>query len=133
MTPVRAGDTFAVYGLLRRGASGFAQFGLATAFRALGPCRIPGAIHDLGGYPGLVAGSGTVMGELFEVLDPSVIARLDSFEDYDPAAPGSSRYLRVRLRLLEPDVEAWIYVWNQPVDGCPRVDSGDWLAWASQS
>jgi len=132
MSGVKAGDAFAVYGLLRKGASGFAEFGLARAFRPLGPCRIPGVIHDLGGYPGLVAGQGEVIGELFEVTDVSVIARLDAFEDYDPHKPEGSRYLRRRIRLLSPDAEAWVSVWNRPVSGFARVESGDWLEWAGR-
>jgi len=130
MTAVKAGDAFAVYGLLRRGASGFAQFGLETAFTALGPCRIPGVIHDLGGYPGLVTGPGEVIGELFTVTDAAVIPRLDAFEDYDPDTPETSRYLRLKVRLLSPDTDAWVYIWNRTVADCPRVDSGDWLEWA---
>lgn len=132
MSTVRPGDSFAVYGLLRKGASGFAQFGLEQAFRPLGPCRIPGIIHDLGGYPGLVAGEGEVVGELFEVVDATVIAQLDAFEEYDPAAEHASRYLRWRLRLLAPEADAWVYVWNRPVTGFPRVGNGDWLDWAQR-
>lgn len=130
MGQVHAGDAFAVYGLLRKGASGFARFGLERAFRPLGPCTIPGLIHDLGGYPGLVEGRGEVVGELFEVIDPSVIARLDAFEDYYPQAPDRSRYLRRQITLLTPARKAWVYVWNQPVEGAPLVAHGDWLEWA---
>lgn len=133
MSEVQAGDAFAVYGLLRKGASGFARFGLDTAFRPLRPCRIPGVIHDLGGYPGLVLGEGEVVGELFAVTDPAVIPQLDAFEDYDPDAPDNSRYLRVRIRLLSPDRQAWVYVWNRPVSGYPRVEGGDWLEWAGNT
>ncbi|WP_439634508.1 gamma-glutamylcyclotransferase family protein [Glycocaulis sp.] len=131
MSAVKAGDAFAVYGLLRKGASGFAQFGLERAFRPLGPCRIPGVIHDLGGYPGLVDGEGAVIGELFEVADPSVIARLDAFEDYYPQAPDRSRYLRRQITLLTPARKAWVYLWNLPVTGFARVESGDWLEWVA--
>lgn len=131
MIAVKAGDAFAVYGLLRKGASGFAQFGLERAFRPLGPCRIPGLIYDLGGYPGLVDGEGAVIGELFEVADPSVIARLDTFEDYYPQAPDRSRYLRRQITLLTPACKAWVYLWNLPVTGFARVESGDWLEWVA--
>lgn len=132
MEEVQAGDAFAVYGLLRKGASGFDGFGLERAFRAIGPCRIPGVMYDLGGHPGLVAGEGGVVGELFEVADPSVVAKLDAFEDYYPHAPERSRYLRRQIMLLTPARKAWVYVWNQPVEGYARVDTGDWLAWVDQ-
>ncbi|KPP82626.1 MAG: hypothetical protein HLUCCA04_00790 [Oceanicaulis sp. HLUCCA04] len=133
MSAVKAGEAFAVYGLLRRGASGFAQFGLETAFKPLGPCRIPGIIYDLGGYPGLVAGPGEVIGELFTVTDAAVIPRLDTFEEYYPDDLNASRYLRQRVHLLSPDSDAWVYVWNRTVAGCPCVESGDWLEWAGRT
>ena len=56
MSKVRAGDAFAVYGLLRAGESGFARFGLEQAFAPLGPCLLTGKLYDLGAYPGLVEG-----------------------------------------------------------------------------
>lgn len=124
---MRAGDAIAVYGLLRAGESGFARFGLADAFRPLGPCVIPGALWDLGQFPGLVAGGGQVAGELFELIDPSVIPRLDAFEDYWPADPARSRYDRVKLRLREPDREAWVYVWRLGLETATLIESGDWF------
>lgn len=124
---VRAGDAIAVYGLLRAGESGFARFGLADVFRPLGPCTIPGLLWDLGRFPGLVAGSGRVVGELFELVDASVMARLDAFEDYWPGDPARSRYDRVKLTLLEPDRKAWVYVWRLGLETATRIESGDWL------
>lgn len=128
----RPGDRLAVYGLLRPGASAFDRFGLDRAFRDLGPCAIPGRLHDLGAYPGLVAAARTggerVEGRLFEIVDASVMADLDAFEDYHPGAPERSRYARVRLRLIAPDVTAWVYVWRLATEGSPRIESGDWLA-----
>ena len=64
MTEVKAGEAFAVYGLLRAGESGFAQFGLEHAFAPLGPCVLPGQLYDLGAYPGLVDAPGEVIGEM---------------------------------------------------------------------
>ncbi|MFW6300840.1 MAG: gamma-glutamylcyclotransferase family protein [Oceanicaulis sp.] len=124
---VRAGDLIAVYGLLRAGEVGFEQFGLAHAFRDAGPCVLKGELFDLGRYPGLVQGEGRVIGELFEVLDPSVMARLDAWEDYWPDDPARSRYERRKLRLLKPQTEAWVYVWILGLDGARRIESGDWF------
>lgn len=127
MSEVRLGDAFAVYGLLRAGESGFAKFGLAEAFAPLGPCLIPGALYDLGAYPGLVAGEGGVVGELFEVRDAGVMARLDPFEDYWPDDPDRSRYARRKVPLLEPDRDAWVYLWVRGLDGARRIETGDWF------
>jgi len=125
--PVRAGDAIAVYGLLRAGESGFARFGLADAFRPLGPCVIPGELWDLGGFPGLVSGKGEVAGELFEITDALVMSRLDEFEDYWPNDPARSRYDRVTLQLAAPDRDAWVYVWRLGLESATRIESGDWF------
>ncbi|MFP4520257.1 MAG: gamma-glutamylcyclotransferase [Oceanicaulis sp.] len=125
---VRAGDLIAVYGLLRAGEMGFEQFGLAHAFRDAGPCVLKGELFDLGRYPGLVQGEGRVIGELFEVLDPSVMARLDAWEDYWPDDPARSRYERRQTALIEPaGRNAWVYVWALGLQGATRIESGDWL------
>lgn len=126
--PVQTGDRIAVYGLLRAGETGFAKFGLARAFKALGPCTIPGRLYDLGSYPGLVEGDGAVAGELFEVLDAAVMPTLDAWEDYWPCDPERSRYERVRIDLLTPaDARAWVYVWRKDLDTARLIESGDWL------
>ena len=124
---VKSGDLIAVYGLLRAGESGFAQFGVANAFTDAGPCVIEGELWDLGRYPALVPGEGRVIGELFEVLDPYVMPDLDAFEDYWPGDPARSRYGRRKVRLIEPDREAWVYVWLLGLDGARRIESGDWF------
>lgn len=124
---VEPGDLIAVYGLLRAGETGFAQFGLAHAFRDAGPCVIPGELWDLGRFPALVDGPGRVAGELFEILDPSVMAQVDAWEDYWPGDPARSRYERRRIALITPDAKAWVYVWVCGLDDARRIDSGDWF------
>ncbi len=124
---VRAGDAIAVYGLLRAGESGFARFGLAEAFKPIGPCLIPGELWDLGDYPGLVAGPGEVVGELFEIVDPGVMPTLDEFEDYWPNDPDRSRYDRVKVRLVGYDRSAWVYVWRLGLEDATPIASGDWF------
>ncbi len=91
------------------------------ALRSLGPCRVPGVLHAVGDgdYPCLMEGDGEVVGELYEVVDPSILPVLDAYED--------DEYERRLVRLLEPDVEAWTYVWTAPAPGEP-IDDGDWRA-----
>ena len=127
MTEVKAGEAFAVYGLLRAGESGFAQFGLEHAFAPLGPCVLPGQLYDLGAYPGLVDAPGEVIGELFEVRDASVMPRVDAFEDYWPEDRARSRYERRKVRLVEPDRDAWVYIWILDVEDARLIESGDWF------
>ena len=124
---VRDGELIAVYGLLRAGESGFAQFGLANAFEGLGPCLIPGKLYDLGAYPGLIAGEGRVKGELFRIKDSSVMTKLDAFEDYWPDDLDRSRYERVPLTLVNDNRQAWVYIWRRSVSNARFIASGDWL------
>ena len=94
----------------------------------VGPCTIRGRLFDMGEWPTLVLGGGTVHGELFEVLDERVFERLDPFEDYDPADPCASSYTRVAVALLTPAVRAWLYVANGPVPAERHIPSGSWHA-----
>ena len=126
MTAAGADRLIAFYGTLRdtklrRG------LGLDGRIRRVGRCRIAGILYNLGPYPALGEGRGVVHGELFEVTDPSAFAAMDAFEEYDAARPKLSAYLRVRARLIEPDLECWVYRYNRTVRGVPRVPGGDWL------
>jgi gamma-glutamylcyclotransferase (GGCT)/AIG2-like uncharacterized protein YtfP len=106
----------------------------------LGPCRIPGRIllvvADHGGapfpHPALVDAPGReVQGELFRADGPAVLAALDAYEDFRPADPGGSMYLRRLLPVAPaagPPVQAWVYVWNRPAEGLAEIAGGDWRA-----
>ncbi|RZU98749.1 gamma-glutamylcyclotransferase family protein [Spiribacter vilamensis] len=79
-----------IYGLLRPGFEGAKLLGNA---RSLGEATTQGWLYDLGGYPGLVAGDGIVHGEVCEV-DDARLPEIDAFEQYDPADPAGSLYVR---------------------------------------
>lgn len=91
-----------------------------------GPCLIAGELYDAGPFPALVAGDDLVRGQLWQPRDPAAIALLDEWEDCDPADPAASTFLRVAVKLIEPRLRAWTYRYNRPVDGLPRIESGDW-------
>lgn len=124
-------ELVAFYGTLMSGFEWQERLGVGAQLRLVGPCRIPGVLFDLGEWPTLVEREGVVEGELFEVLDARIFAELDPFEDYDPRDPDASRYLRVSRRLIEPDVEAWVYVANEPVDPAREIPSGSWYEWVT--
>lgn len=99
----------------------------------IGPCAIPAALWDTGlGYPALTrAGdpaAGTVHGELWALADPALaLPPLDAFEGVRPGDDPASEYLRVRVRCLDPaGTEAWVYVWNGPLDGLVHLPGGSW-------
>jgi gamma-glutamylcyclotransferase (GGCT)/AIG2-like uncharacterized protein YtfP len=131
---VRAGELLVVYGTLLSGLGHQERLGVAGGLELVGPCRVRGSLFALGWYPGLVVDDrpgdpsppGLVAGELFRVVDPAVVGVLDRFEGYDPASPATSEYLRVRVRVVEPDVEAWVYVYAGPGRPGAHLSHGDW-------
>lgn len=91
-----------------------------------GPCVLSGVLFDLGEYPGLLPGDGQVVGELYELADPTLIHELDEYEGYNALMPSQSEYIRRVTRLIDPAVDAWVYYFNGDTRGSARVISGDW-------
>lgn len=117
----------AVYGSLRRGLAlpyQPADFEQLLADRV--PCVLAGRLVDLGAYPGLVEGPGRVVADLCHLADEASLARFDEYEGYDRDRPETSRYLRIMVRLTEPGVDAWTYLYNQAWTPEMIVESGDW-------
>jgi len=120
-----------VYGTLRSGgAHEMARF-LRANSEFLGAAELPGAaLYIVGQHPGVVRttkAKSTVKGELFELNDESVLARLDRYEDCDLESPDDSEYLR-RQRLVRlgksRKVRAWVYEYNRSVDGLAPLANG---------
>jgi gamma-glutamylcyclotransferase (GGCT)/AIG2-like uncharacterized protein YtfP len=68
-----------------------------------------------------------VQAELFEVVDREAFQIMDRHERYDPTDVEGSLYVRRAVRLLEPSVDAWVYVYNREVGDAPQVPGGDWI------
>jgi gamma-glutamylcyclotransferase (GGCT)/AIG2-like uncharacterized protein YtfP len=127
-------DLLALYGTLMSPFDTLDELDARRHLRLIGPCRIPGRLYDVGEWPSLRTGAGVAHGELFEVVSASVFERLDPFEDYRPGDHAASAYIRARMRLLEPEAEAWVYVANTPLSGAVHIPSGSWRQWlASRS
>ena len=110
-----------------RGLGAIDSLGIADQLRFVGPCVIAGDLFDLGEYPGLRRGEHRVIGELYALLNPDIIERLDDFEGFRPADVSSSLYLREQIELTDPGATtAWIYVYNRVPDACARIMNGDW-------
>ncbi len=78
------------------------------------------ALHDLGAFPGVVAGGATaVVGEIYEVDGPT-LDRLDRLE-------GHPHLYRREVIELEGGVElAYIYVYVASLGRARAISSGDW-------
>ena len=147
-------DYIAVYGSLMSGLGPPKQPDFSEDLELVGSVLIPGELYLVQGssypYPGLSLVSDpedrilhssrrsksaserkaqqradAVVGELYRVTDASVIQKMDEWEEYDATNPGSSPYVRRIIRMLEPEVDAWIYVGNHE-DRSEVLDQRDW-------
>lgn len=130
-TDAQAGDLFIFYGLLKQGAAGAPdELGLEVAGDFLGPCRFRGAMLDLGGFPGAVAGETLCHGVLWRLKDAGIVPAMNAFEDVTDD-PATSLYLRRRVPVLDDagadtGARGWIYIYNQKTDGFPILEDGNW-------
>jgi gamma-glutamylcyclotransferase (GGCT)/AIG2-like uncharacterized protein YtfP len=127
-----------VYGTLLRGVPSAMAGYLEARGRYLGEAALLGYLLDLGSYPGLVyvpEGAAQVYGQVFALNDPAgTLAELDRYEGIDPQAPEAGEYRRAALPvLLEGAVaECWVYLYNYPPAGLPRIPGGDYRAYFPQ-
>lgn len=106
----------AVYGTLLSVHGAQDHLGVRGRMAFVGEARIDGVLYDLGGYPGLVPGPGSVFAEVYEV-DAGVLAILDEFED---VAGG------LYEREWDDTVAAWVYRYLGGTAGAATIDSGDY-------
>ncbi|MEO0982810.1 MAG: gamma-glutamylcyclotransferase family protein [Pseudomonadota bacterium] len=129
--PVSPGDLFLFYGLLKQGAAGMpAHIDLEAAGAFLGPGRFRGRLCDLGGFPGATAGEGLCHGVRYRLDEVSILQALDDFENVTDD-PETSLYVRQRVHVLneaggETGETAWLYRYNQSVDGRREIVDGNW-------
>jgi len=114
----------AVYGTLRRGGinahllAGSTFLGIDFTADIL--------LYDLGEYPGAKAGpSAGIEIEVYQI-DAQTLLALDLLEEFDPADPARSLYVRQEL----PTVfgQAWVYLYQGSVVGREAINEGRWLA-----
>jgi gamma-glutamylaminecyclotransferase len=75
-------------------------------------------LRNLGDFPGMVRGTGSVVGELYSV-SPELLSDLDRFE-------GSASFVRMRVPLVSgEEVEAYVLP-AEKARGKPRIAGGDW-------
>ena len=93
---------------------------IAAAARRLVPHAhgtIRARLYNLGAYPGAILDDQAppLHGELFTVPDDETLARLDRYEDYCPADPANSLFLREKAIVTLDDGShqtCWVYVYN---------------------
>jgi gamma-glutamylcyclotransferase (GGCT)/AIG2-like uncharacterized protein YtfP len=123
-----------VYGTL---LPGLCRHDAMQGSRSLGRGTITGLLYDLGPYPAVVHGGGTVWGEVFEV-DATVLAALDEIEAFYPDAPADkSEYIReeANVCLVETDttISAWFYRFNRSIASKHLIEHGDYLKFLDET
>lgn len=117
-----------VYGTLRRSHGGPMHQLLARHARHIADAFVYARLYDIGSYPGLIESTSvddTVQGELYQLHDHTdVLAQLDEYEQCTEKHPQPWEYLRKSITVYSDEhapLSAWVYVYNWPVSGLPRV------------
>jgi gamma-glutamylcyclotransferase (GGCT)/AIG2-like uncharacterized protein YtfP len=120
-----------IYGTLK---TGVVPPEVAHAVQKLKPvanATVHGFLYDLGAYPGAILNSGsaqTISGLVVQFPnDPTVLAQLDQYEEFDQDSPETSQFLRVRgIAVLESGrkIGCWIYVYNHDPGSAPLLKDG---------
>lgn len=116
-----------VYGSLRRGSGHARSLWLEQYAVWEGPASLSGDLYRVSWYPALVAGSGTVRGDVYR-LPVALLAELDSYEAIRQQ-PDDEYRRSIGLVTMAQGVEceAFIYWYMQSVQGREKVPEGDWL------
>ena len=90
-------------------------------------CKIRGRLINLpGGYPGLISGDGSVVGEIHHTPKiQNALKKLDMIEGFKGYGEDGSLFHRVLT--YSNDIPCWTYVYARSPDDGPVIESGDWL------
>ena len=135
---------FFFYGTLLDGSDNPVAARAHRKLRALGPATVTGELHAVpdpqGWYPALLTGTGAVRGLVYESggrFGAADLARLDAYEDCDPANPGGSLYLRVEVEAAMAGggtCPAQVYLYNRSLPAGSRpIAAGDFRSWLARN
>lgn len=115
-----------VYGTLLK-KMGLSSYLMESLF--LGHGIAAGVLYDLGGYPGLVEGTGAVYGELYEINE-NTLKLLDQIEGYSPENSSHSLYIRKEISVQSftegSFINAYSYFYNHSIAGYRMIACGDY-------
>ena len=132
------------YGTLVAGNPNAVAAAIHAALEPMGPARTAGALFAIpdpaGWFPALVSGEGAVSGALYRAgasFDADLLARMDAYEDFDPADPTGSLYRRVSIVVQGEDgadLPAAAYLWNRALPpGAEPIGGGHFGQWLAQT
>ncbi|MBD1364620.1 gamma-glutamylcyclotransferase [Mucilaginibacter sp. ZT4R22] len=124
-----------VYGTLLQNDNQFGRY-LTQHCNFIITGKIAGILYDIGEYPGLVIdkNAGYVFGSVYQIHNTHVLSEIDSYEGVGAIEEQPNLYLRINhpIETAEGIIEAWLYVYNLPVDGRPQIVSGDYMEYLRQ-
>jgi gamma-glutamylcyclotransferase (GGCT)/AIG2-like uncharacterized protein YtfP len=127
-------DRLFVYGTLMRGFDHPMAQLLSRSADFIGEARCRGRLYLVKHYPGLVLSDDStevVFGELYRLHQPRELLReFDMYEACGEGFPEPTEYLRQLVDVTGADgvrAPAWTYIYNWPVTGLPRIESGRFL------
>ena len=96
-----------------------------------GEGSVAGTLYDFGRFPGLVLDAdsiGRVYGTIYELPgDARVLDALDEYEEFDPASPEASQFVRRECAVTRTDggsVRCWVYTYNRSTATAPVLPGG---------
>jgi gamma-glutamylcyclotransferase (GGCT)/AIG2-like uncharacterized protein YtfP len=126
-----------VYGTLLQPGNDFADY-LKRNCTCLFTGKLKGLLYDIGEYPGAIISNNTegyIHGGIFKLHHPVENLRMiDDYEGYGPEQELPNLYIR-SITSIETDkgfVNAWVYLYNLPVDGLPQIKSGNYAEYVRQ-
>lgn len=122
-----------VYGSLRSGFKSPAYEYLAKHFNLLGDATVKGRYFEKENFPVAVPGTEDlyINGELYEIKNAAefswIIGQLDDYEGLNAEEGEEPLYRRALVDAYHKGatVPAWIYWYNQSVEGMPPIETGD--------
>ena len=94
-----------------------------SRFVPVGRGTIRGELEQMPEYPAVrvaARGGNRVEGTVFELPDdPGLLSRLDGYEEFDPANPDESLFIRKKLHVTLANGKrrsCWVYVYNRAQD-----------------
>ena len=127
-------DRLFVYGTLMRGYDHPMAALLSRNADFIGDAQCRGRLYLIKHYPGLIlpGDAGDIAyGELYRLHHPEALLR--EFDMYEACGEGfaePTEYVRRMLPVTLADgtaSEAWTYLYNWPVTGLPRIESGRFI------
>jgi gamma-glutamylcyclotransferase (GGCT)/AIG2-like uncharacterized protein YtfP len=124
-----------VYGTLLQPGNEFAAY-LNKHCIYLKPAKIKGLLYDIGEYPGLTLGSDNlywIYGKLYHI-DEKALKLIDSYEGYGDKEEQPNLFIREEhtTSTADGEIDAWVYIYNLPVDGLKSIPSGNYMEYLVQ-